>query len=141
MCFSISFFESRWAAPIKLNWKLTRAINETLLSKNILYCSYIQQLFVGNLDEEGWFIALFILWFFYLRLICLDNQSQLTNVFKLFRVVYRLCWTIYNGFIVANYTKQHCWSNFRRLLREMPRQIQICLITSAKEMPRHCRGK
>ena len=41
-------------------WKFTRAINETLLIKNVLYRSYTQQSFVGNLDEEGWFIALLI---------------------------------------------------------------------------------
>ena len=35
-------------------------------------------------------------------LICLDNQSPLTNVFKLFTAVYRLRQTIYNGFIVVN---------------------------------------
>ena len=81
-------------------------------------------MFVGNLDEEGWFIALLISWSVYSRLICLDNQSPLTNVFKLFRIVYRLCQTIYNGFIVDNWIKQYCWSNFWRLLREFKRQIQ-----------------
>ena len=101
LCFTISFFESGWVAHIKLTWKLTRAINEILLSKNGLYHSYIYQLFVGNLDEEGWFITLFS-WFVYSRLIYLDNQSPLTNVFKLFRIVYKLRWTIYNGFIVVN---------------------------------------
>ena len=62
--------------------------------------------------------------FVYSRLICLDNQSPLTNVFKLFRVVYRLRRTIYNGFIVVNQIKQHCRINFRRLPRELPKQKQ-----------------
>ena len=54
----------------------------------------------------------------------LDNQSPLTNVLKLFRVVYRLCRTIYNGFIVA------C----QRLLRELPRQIQKIVEALPRQM-------
>ena len=60
---------------------MSSRIDASNSNKSIVCFARLIFSFVGNLDEEGQFIALLISWSVYSRLICLDNQSPLTNVF------------------------------------------------------------